>query len=132
MTLCFARSEFGEKGDMRSVAISYSKEREQLTSNIGVPGHPAPALERWRERKTVEEKKKDWTAYELSEEDVLNAEYDTVEEEEEALVKLFSQKYVKIEKLKRDIHGQESKKDEKKQRQMVGVRVGPPPEIGSR
>jgi DNA repair exonuclease SbcCD ATPase subunit len=123
--------EFGARGDMRSVSISYSQQREDIMSKIGIPGHPAPALERWIERKIVEEEKKDWTHFELKEEDILNAEYDTVEEEEEAIIKLLSQKYVKIEKIKREIHGQESKKDEKQALQQIGKRQGAVPVIGN-
>lgn len=119
--------EFGERGDMRSVAISFSNEREKLTSKIGVPGHPAPALERWRERKTIEAKKQDWTAQELSADEILNADYDTVEEEEEAISKLLSQKYVKIEKRKREIHGEEPKKKEEAEKAARAT----PPSIGS-
>jgi hypothetical protein len=37
--------EFGADGDFRSIAIAYSYQREILTRKIGVPGHPAPALQ---------------------------------------------------------------------------------------
>eukprot|EP00614_Pseudopedinella_elastica_P003355 CAMPEP_0172593852 /NCGR_PEP_ID=MMETSP1068-20121228/13104_1 /TAXON_ID=35684 /ORGANISM="Pseudopedinella elastica, Strain CCMP716" /LENGTH=799 /DNA_ID=CAMNT_0013391549 /DNA_START=85 /DNA_END=2484 /DNA_ORIENTATION=- len=95
--------DFGAQGDFRTVHISYSYERERLGMKIGVPGHPAPALERWRERKAVEARAQDWTEQQMSLDQVLAQEYDTVEEEEEAIIKCLAIKYQEIDKKNSEI-----------------------------
>lgn len=123
--------EFGAEGDFRSIAIAYSDQREKLTRKIGVPGHPAPALQRWRERKTVEEKKKDWSETPLTMEQVLSAEYETEEDEEEAIIRLLSVKYQSIEKRKKELTEAKADPEAVRKALRASMRKGPPPEIGS-
>jgi len=131
--------QFGQRGDFRKVSIAYSYQREKLTSKIGVPGHPAPALQRWRERKTVESRKLDWTEMPMaSEKEILGAEYESVEEEEEAIIKLLSVKYQNIEKRKvelangGDASEVQARADAGHAANRVGQRMGAAPEVGPR
>jgi len=125
--------EFGEKGDFRTVGLAYSYEREKITSKIGIPGHPAPALQRWRQRKTTEAKSAHWTELPMSMEEVLSAEYDTEEAEEEAIIKILSVKYQQIEDRKAMLVGGETVDPAAKKKQMAaGSRKKAAPVVGTK
>jgi len=70
----------------------------------------------------VEEKAKEWTEVQTKTMDeVLAAEYDSVEDEEDAIIKLLAVKYQNIENRKKEIMGATIQDPDAKRRSQRGV-----------
>lgn len=143
-----APDHFGAGGDIGNVFIAASNQRERETSHIGVPGHPAPAYERWlrthheraaevtrREVEAIEQAMLDEGAAAMAGADEEKMDDAAAMEDEEKIVKMLAYKYVEIQAKQAAREKGESdrsklqKLEEEQVRVVLVVGVGTPPTL---